>query len=1151
MPERTNFLGLQGSEGPTKLGPQKKRQPQEPSNIPERTNFLGLAGSEGPSKLGPQKKHQPILGPASAPLPTGRTNFLGLATTAPLGSADKALLDLYNKLPDEIKVNLKASPEAIAKVVHAYEQYTPAPIKTGAQWLMKQLDRPGAAVRAFLAEDAKSEEPYEDLAKAVVAGVKAFKEPNNKNRGNELVKKVAPEFSKNNPKTTAILGFLTDIATDPLTFISGKGTINVVRAAGGEALTRAGVSELARETARLRHGYAIETAAKGAKKIGVVTQEAGEAAQKALDAGLSSLVSDSSLLNIRKATADEIRQAAGDHVSSLIRSSEEAAKKLEKPKGAALAIGIPFTKLESEIPLPIVDIVSEQVSKLKNLRPVDAALATLSKTYGRPPEFNKMVTQLEEARDYAQQQAYKIATDLKTKFSQESLDKIGKTGWNIDSATQNLETQLGRPLTTLEANQAIDDVVKQAKLTPDEQAQLARSMQNYSDWYKIEKQAGLVEQSITNYNPRIYKLIEKPKIYNFIKKNNAPGVGTVVTRGLNKKDAFTKHRQFATEAEAVAAGFQPEYDAAVLYAHRFLQHEQEMARAQFREAFDDLFKSKNFKGDLVPARIAKDVDFIGNAQYPGGMGEDLGYFVKYANKMNNAFRLSATRKPGFGLKQMIGNPLLMGLVQGTKAMKAFDPRAALDTALLILAPKRTTRKLPAFIENFFLKKGEQGLDSVLASRVAMSKVSGAERLENYLDDFKLVSALGQTYTGREIYDGFLKRGIIRGIDGADQKINSAIETAVPAQARGYVGVIKEFMKFWNHASMAEDYARTITGVNALRLGHSFDEAKKIVNKTLFDYIHGLSPEESKYLRSIVTFYTFPRFAVPAILTAAVQKPSALLNYDRFMDLANKLLVTGEDLNPAERFVAQEQYIFEQPNVFRGFDKEGKANFNVFSSINPIDALNILKFDGKGKLDVRQSVEEGIFGTFVPYIKLPIEHLADKDFFREKTIEEAARTGRVSATSLAAALPQDVRDLMGFETVINDKGQVRHYVNPYLTYYGVQLFPGMRDYVKLVDEDKSILANASEMIQHTLLPVKTVTGPKEIDLLKSAQTQQGREDKELQEAKAKITKMAKRGEVSRAQDAFNDYNELLQTVEQNQQRRRSAPIRGEGFPEEKK
>lgn len=871
---------------------------------------------------------------------------------------------------------------------------------------------------------------------------------------------------------------------------------------------------------------------------------------------------DTEYKNLTNLYEYEVRETVENRIQKVFGSSPDAFKLFEK-EGLRLKVGLPFGK-QYDIPgsreflksvgldflqrniasiptklrtaatkaaaIPVVGKAVGGVSKV-----VDVVGEAFSKNYNLPDEYIEVRTDLENAFDSIADSVRRTTKQMFDKIDSNRREELGKLMWKIDDETRLLEDKLGRFATNEEATGVIDREILAAKLSPDEMAVVSSMYQDYKSAAQLEMRANLLRNNIQNYSPRAYEVLKNPSEVSFLQRNKF-GLSTFLPSSMA--------RSYKTMAEAVEAGLVPEFDAALLYAQRMLQSQRKLATAHFYESIGGIFgkEIKSMKDlDFLPDRIKNDLRLLGDAVYPAGMNTVMKDFLRAFDIASGKFRRYATAlKPSFAPRQGISNSVQAAMIIGVKAFKKFDPRAAMDAGLILLDRGKETKNLPDFVLKLFDKNG---VDTVLAQRAAMARITGEERLLDYTKDFRMRAALGQEYTGEEVVKMAREYGVIRGFDTTGDLFARKLQKELAYNQNSISSVTYELAKYMNWPAITEDYSRMMLFMNGLRMGYSGKEASKLVNKALFDYARGLSYMEKNVIRRIVPFYTFQRFAIPFVFKQAMKQPGTVATSEKFVKLLEKLF-TNQQLNPKERDIFGDTFLVETPRVYSGFDKDGKATFNVFNNLTPLDVLSFFVYDKRGNIDYERTAEKSVLAAITPFIKVPLEMLMPNNkggrgrvFFTQQTLEDAAKLGDVNDATLFKVLPQPVKDAIGWEARVNEKtGRASVYVNPYLAHTVFNFIPGLKTFIKPLDAGKSALDNAMDII----LGINVI----KLDLKQQQQFQALSTKKEVDELKRKLRSAKIRGSKSDFEEAQEALKDLVISVKESKELK--DQVRGAGM-----
>lgn len=1087
---------------------------------------------------------------------------------------------------------------------------------------------------------------------AIASAFNELVDPKERLSFSDLIKRNAPEWAKDNPKSTAVLGFVLDVALDPTTYLGvglsktgfaiggrtlsdlGKGVFNeTIEALSKRAVPVAVAQDLpalgrAVTKEEARRALAVSAEAVRSQGLGVPFVEQ-LATKKDIKKSLQSLgqqfedqakvlglkfgatnpwikvrgqinkaVADELGLDLagfdtgralyRKLTSQEVYETAEKRIANLVDIAPEQFKLFEKA-GLRLTFGVPFGPT-ADIPgtrqlfnLLGVNKLFDKISALKGVEVVRNLGAPFIRRFGlekaigvkAAQEFEKAILDIEHAFDGNVDTVVRETKALFDGVSAERRELIGETMALIDDRTRQTEdalAKIGRNLTQAGADRIAHRTLAAANLNPREMSIVANLTQAYKDMQLLERHADVLKHSIINYNPRIYDILKDPTDFNLLWRQRGTGLGGKFTPGMERK--------FRTLQEAQAQGYVPVLDAAMLYANRALQSRRALAVKQFNDSIGELFGVPNFNAKSVDkikelnralagqgnaAKIVlDDMRLLGDAVYPAGINETSKYWLQSWDQFNSNFRKLATvAKPSFGLRQLIGNSIQAAMILGTKAFKSFDPRAGLDASLLFLDRGKPTKNLPQFVNDFFNKfvgPGESGADSVLAQRVAMSHITGEERVKDYLSQWSMRTTQGQTIGGQEMVNELRSMGVVRGQDFLGEPFNMQLQKELAYNSNSLKDLGKSFalpeemrtkvfgkdvilpLPWARLPRLIEDYGRSMAYISARRMGHSPMEASKIVNKAYFDYSRGLTHIERSIIRRFLPFYTYQRFAIPLVLKSALTQPGTAATTDKVVRTMDKLLNSenpGETLTDAEREIFGKTFVFEQPRMFRGFDKDGKLKFNIFNNMTPLDTLSFIVSDRRGDIDVQRTVEKSILAMLTPFIKLPVESVIDKQFFSGRTLAQAARLGDLSQSTISAILPDAVKGAMSWEDR-HDKltGKTNSYINPWIAHYMLGVMPALQNFIDAQQADKTPLEKAMKIF----IGVQSV----KLDLKEQKVWQAINDEKDINGLMSNVRRAYRQDSKSNFDQNMEDLRELIDSIKVSNARKVMGTVRGQGL-----
>lgn len=881
---------------------------------------------------------------------------------------------------------------------------------------------------------------------------------------------------------------------------------------------------------------------------------------------------------IRELTVDEQFLKAEQVMQTLASVDPKFAETLFKREAAiSLKVGIPFTKISKEFatitglgPLKkSLDFIkafnhSVVVKNIPIASPIARALeftgtaAMGAKEFAqglfvRPKDepFKSVITEFENQYDYIEGQVMRETRRLFNNIGKAEREEINRTLRQIDDDTRRIEFIEDRTLTQVEADKIFTDNMKEAqlRLSPEGMSVISGLKQELANVAALEMDFNLLKTEIKNYFPRYYESIDDAKDMTAI---------TQVKYGLSTNLTSSQKRKYVTQQQAEAAGLIPELDAAMIYATRVTSSRRALVKKQFFEDLQETFCGQyeaitgnklliRNQNDLIKLtslpngkRYLDDIKLLGESVYPVGMNTSMKAFINGIDTLTGMFRRAATVfKPSFAPKQAISNTAQIMLELGLKGAKTFDPRAIADTSMLLFDFYRgkKTSTLPTYINNLIsknLNKGE-GADAVLASRVALENIIGEERLLDVVQEFKRVTVFGQTYTGDDLVRTARENNVIRGVDATGDTFKKEIEKQLRADPNNRWEVTKELSKYWKYPSIVEDYGRMVSYINFITQGYSPKQAAKKVNEVLFDYKRGLTQFERSVVRRIVPFYTFQRFAIPFVMKKMMETPGTIAAANKLTGVMERLLTgEGDSLNPSERAIFGDSFLVEQPVIFTGFDKEGKAKFNILNNMTPLDALSLMVFDKQtGDFDPQRTVEKTILAALTPFLKIPLETAVDKNFFTGRTVSEGQRIGDYSF------LPKFVKDGIGWEDRVNlATGKTQTYVNTYLGYTVMNAIPALRQWLNVGDSSQSTLDKAMQFVVGVV--------PRGVDLKEQKEWQALADVSKIREITSEIRNAKLRGANTDFEEALEDYRNFLEVIKAGNKLKNQQQVRGLGI-----
>lgn len=767
----------------------------------------------------------------------------------------------------------------------------------------------------------------------------------------------------------------------------------------------------------------------------------------------------------------------------------------------------------------------------------------------------------ESLTDAADNLSFNDTTERFFHLAPESREKIGRLSWELDDIASGKGAAEG--VASADRIKLAQERIRGANLSPEEDAAFRAYDSTMKQVAAVERELGLLEHVHDNYFARYFqgntktakKALRDAQERELIEMNR----GILSAQVPGGKLGAAKERVFGSIEQAQAAGYSPVFDMAASYALRLTQHRRAVAREQFRQTLFHLFpEAKEIPLEKladgtpiggvklvgVPKEVARDLRFMGDGVYPQDAWGMQNLLRKYDKAMGVWRRAATVVRPNFGFRQGVSNTAQMALMHG---MGALHPVAGAE---------------------------------------ALSLLAGRGK------DMKVRTLLGEEVIGAQLVDEANRLGILRGVSvegigpGAnpryqDKLIKSLDRAALARRFGGDNAVTQGFVQFVNGSfrytdvpAVVENWSRLTGYINGRRMGHAPEEAAKLVDKALFDYMHGLNAFETRWVKRVVPFYSYQRFALPFMAGVLAHTPGRVTNLAKTMDgffKAWNSINSGTELNETERRVLP-GWLLEQPQAFKGFNDQMKAVFNTFNNFTPLDVLNLLPTGGDGMTEqtTAEYARKVGMAQLAPWVKIPVELLMEKDSFTGRELEENGlrNLGPTDPSKAAgwllggvtATLTQDARMatlaglagwqggemapdvqqkmlnlLLGWEEGIDpNTGQKTVFVSPYRFHIATSVFPTLNDALKMGRTDRSVM----EKTLQTVFGIGTTT----MDLAEEQEKRFADHDRAIQDKERLLNDAEERELYARAATAQQELAELLARIEKEEQAM-SGEVRG--------
>ncbi len=887
------------------------------------------------------------------------------------------------------------------------------------------------------------------LAEALANGASELFDPKKRLSYKDLIQKHAPGFAENNPKSTAMLGLVGDIAFDPTSYLTlgtGSGAKLGIKVAGttGKAAVGAKAGKLSFFARKLTKEAAEGVDGKVMAKLNKegqrrltsmadniakdevrLTQEGFKkrqvVARNLMDRGYHSgdavemATRRIELLNhqgiegfTEKYTSQLATETATKRLALAINSSPELATKLLDTGGIKM-----FGKNITQ------GVIGKRIKEATGLTRVGEAIAQtapakwMKRAFSQdvPDEFKKLWVAHTVTARKGEANVERAFKNMFGEMDKAGRERVGDVLTKIDDMTTAANKAADSQYVDQQAQLA--DYLKQfdpknPSMGPDP---LLIDDLNTRPWVdeleiretalrdaKLSAEEHSVAVDLYSEMSKIGKQENELGLLNQLRMNYFPRAYEAISDGKALSGLRAKirnkgmsslsakeARKFDSIAQAEKMGFTPIRDAGVLYATRVADHFQALNTQVFESQADEMIGRLGRKAEKFGVGSAKAEKAIERQKVINDYVRYIGD-SKYSHLSSDDMR-SALRTYDFG--QQIFKTF------ATVARPAFAVRQAFSNHFqaFIGAGKNGIRHLydprSAFDAALMLRSSRKGLDA---------------------PTIELTTVLGRKYNGNELMELAVEHDIIRSTAGVMGEITTAPLDSVRGASKmikaidrkrkvagvvgdskamqGMAAVFGKAARYTNSAAFVEDYSRLAMFNNMIRSGHTPGQAAKLVDDALFDYQHALSIFEDRFVKRAVPFYSFQRFAVPLLAKATVKTPGRVANAGKTAKTLMEVygkIHGGEELSPAERMVLP-GWLLEQPMAFAGFDQEMKGRFKTFNNYSPLDVMNFTEFDAAtGEIDIRASMMKSALSQITPYVKVPFEMMIGKDFFTEREL----------------------------------------------------------------------------------------------------------------------------------------------------------------------
>jgi hypothetical protein len=789
----------------------------------------------------------------------------------------------------------------------------------------------------------------------------------------DLIKKYAPGFAEKNRKTTAVLGFIGDVALDPTTYLT-LGTSSAATKMGIRVGSTTGKAALQAEKGALRFmqrgvkkalaqgddEVMVRLSKEGQKKLGDITQELMEQGGNLTADGLKyrhklidglrkkgysnedavlmanreikRLADANAVVGKKRAagfveefTPELLEQTAQQRMSRMIASSPAFAEEVVSTGGVRfmgkqVLSGVHLKKFNEAVG------ITTAKELLAATAPIKWGSAVLTQKI--PTEFKTIWQKLNSDNMAAERQVKAKAAAIFGDLGKESRLKIGKLGTRVDDLTtqarksadaqfEDQQVKLAEYMNSLKAagggppDQRVIDALNTRKMV-DEKAILRREVNDAR--LTAEEHSAFV--SMMSEMDRFAKretelnLLEKLRLNYFPRQYDAINNGTVLSKIRRKAQSPT-----GTFSPGEARKFES------------IAQAEKMGFTPIQDA-----------GVLYAMRAMQHHSAVNEKVFRDQADWMLGKLTKKAEKFSPGdSRHWKLQEDAANLKQYIdyvGESKYSNISnkEARMALQMYDRGLRVfKTFATVARPAFAVRQVFSNHVQMFIGAGPKGIKHLYDPRSAYDAAlilrgKGTGKVRAGVD---ITGAFGEKMTGQQLLDESFKHDIVRNVSGvsglADEPLNKrgsarfmkALDRRRKIQgvgahskaAEGMAMGMDKAMRYMNAPAAVEDYSRMAMFVNLRRAGHGPADAARLVDRALFDYQHALSITEDQLIKRAIPFYSFQRFAIPLVTEAAMKTPGRIANVGK---AANTLMEVYGQLHTNGKLTD------EQRNVLPGW-----------------------------------------------------------------------------------------------------------------------------------------------------------------------------------------------------------------------------------------
>lgn len=280
-----------------------------------------------------------------------------------------------------------------------------------------------------------------------------------------------------------------------------------------------------------------------------------------------------------------------------------------------------------------------------------------------------------------------------------------------------------------------------------------------------------------------------------------------------------------------------------------------------------------------------------------------------------------------------------------------------------------------------------------------------EALDTAFATRRLADGTAETMTRRQALDLMQANGTVTGTsmhmdemfassadysrrygDKAEGVFRSAMSAVLPVSKGVNSPVIRTGMQL---AGYLDDVSRVAVFRDAWMRGMSVDQAADHVASTLYNSMRQSTSTERYFLRRVIPFYSFSRWALGQSADLYMRKPGVLATLQKVRDTSyTSPIMGGPPMDPAQVDTILPQFLKDGLGIPYKNTPEGPRYF-MFGSYLPVGEVSQLVSGLVGMFDPKSTngMLNYIGSKLNPALKVPLTMMLNRDFFSDRDVEK--------------------------------------------------------------------------------------------------------------------------------------------------------------------